>query len=1258
MTSETQTLQRYVPRMLLGRLAEFDDSLAKRLEGTVVFADVSGFTRLSERLARKGREGAEHLVDAINACFSALLADAYTHGGSLLKFGGDAMLLWFDGDEHALRACASAAAMRRTLRDVGRIRAGASDVVLRMSVGVHSGTYAMFLVGGSHRELLIGGEATTTVVEMEALASAGQILVSQETAERLPRACLGAALGSGVLLARAPTAPEWAPREGSSQPDDEAIAACLPTIVRAHLLGGHAAPEHRTASIAFLQFRGLDELIARDGAEPAGRALDELVRLVQDSGERYEVCFLDSDISANGGKIRLSAGAPRVVGDDEERMLLALRAIVEADPPFRVQIGVNRGPVFTGEVGPSYRRWYAVMGDTVNLAARVMGKAPAGHIYSTSGILQQVEGRFKQTALEPFSVKGKARPVQAWDVGPPVRLESRATARPRLPLIGRERELDLLRSAVADAQRGAGALVEFVGETGSGKSRLLAEARELGHGMRVLHTTCEVVTRETPYFAWRELLRQLLGAERDESEEQVRERLEAEIERGNQDLMPRLPLIAIVVDVAVPATTEVDQLAAEARATKLREVVLAFLGRALVVPTIVEVEHAHLLDAASGALFEALTHELDSSSWLVLVTRREDAGGLTLSDYDHHRIELTALSSEDAHALALATPEASQVPPHVLELAVERSGGSPEFMLDLLAAAAAGDREELPESVGAATMARIDSLDPRDGVIVRRAAVLGINFHPRRLADVLSTDMELPEDRFWDRLSDVFSREADGHVRFKRPAIQEVAYASLPFKLRRELHMAVGLRLEHDTGRAVDAGPAILSNHFSLAGDYGRAHRYAMAAAKLATDRFSHADAARLYRRAIEAGRADGIEANVESLADAWEQLGEALRRVGEPIAAGRAFTEARRLLPDDPIAQARLCHRHADVAGDSGASASVRWLNRGFGWLRDVEGSEATAWRARIRSELGGVRNRQGRWAQAIGACREAIVEAESVGELSALAHACYALDYALVESGHPDEATHSWRALEIYEQLGDPEHEFLVLNNLGGIAYWGDRWDDAVTLYRRAAACAERAGRPAQRAFIDCNIGEILSDQGHLEEAEVQMRRARQVWSSTGERHALAYAEVLLGRLAVRRGEYQEGLSLLETAAEELRKMGIDAYAEFAQALIAEAEAFGGDPFRALEIGSKELEANDRQRPLLTRMGGIALARLGEKGGAIRELNHSLRTARARNAEYDIAATIDAMNLVDGAEPDLLRERDEILGRLKIVQLPAPAL
>ena len=131
-----------------------------------------------------------------------------------------------------------------------------------------------------------------------------------------------------------------------------------------------------------------------------------------------------------------------------------------------------------------------------------------------------------------------------------------------------------------------------------------------------------------------------------------------------------------------------------------------------------------------------------------------------------------------------------------------------------------------------------------------------------------------------------------------------------------------------------------------------------------------------------------------------------------------------------------------------------------------------------------------------------------------------------------------------------------------------------------------------------------------------------------------------------------------MLEAARSELRRLGIDAYAELAQAWIAEAEALGGDPLRALEIGSQQLQANDRQRPLLTRMGGFALARLGEKEAAMRELRHSLQTARERSSEYDIAATIDAMAAIGNADDELLRERDEILERLKISELPTPAL
>jgi tetratricopeptide (TPR) repeat protein len=697
----------------------------------------------------------------------------------------------------------------------------------------------------------------------------------------------------------------------------------------------------------------------------------------------------------------------------------------------------------------------------------------------------------------------------------------------------------------------------------------------------------------------------------------------------------------------------------ESTSATVHEAVMRLLNPTLVVPTLVEIEHVQLMDDASAALLEAVARDLESSAWVVVVTRRDVDRGLRFEGHDHLRIELGALSREDTLTLALTTSEAAQLPPHVLNLAADRSGGSPSFLFDLLAAAASGHLDELPEGVGAATMARIDALDPRDGVIVRRASILGLTFKPRRLLDVLDRDTAPADDGFWDRLATVFVREPDGHVRFRHPAVQEAAYASLPFKLRRELHMSVGLRLERDLGVESDVDPAVLSQHFALAGDHARAHRYAMVAARQATERFSHADAAQLYRRAIDAGRASGLADDSRALAEAWEQLGEALRCIGEPAAAAQALTEARRLLSDDPIAQARICHSHAKVAEHSTSlTAAVRWLQRGLRCVDGLAGDEALACRATIRSHLGGIRNRQGRWSEAISTCREAITEAEAVGELGALTHAYCELDWALIESGRPQEAINSRRALELCEQLGDPEHESAVLNSLGLFAYFDGRWDEAVALYERAGECSDRAGRPADRALTDCSVGEILSDQGRLDEAEASLQRAHRVWSTTGERQAVAFVDVLLTRLAVRRGSCPDGVGTLEAAAAELRKAGADVFAAFARALVAEAHAFVGDAECALETAARELESNDRHRPLLERVSGIALARLGRIGEAEEQLRISLAGARQRGAEYEVAATIDVLDCLGLAAQDMRRERDEILKRLKIERMPVPAL
>ena len=157
----TSTLLPYLsgPAVEWARLDAADPSVPRwqAVEGTMVFGDVSGFTKMSERLARHGKVGAEEVADAINACFEALLDVAYRCGGSLIKFGGDALLLLFTGEGHATRAAHAAVGMRSRLRSLGRIDTTAGRVTLRISIGVHSGTFHLFLVGGSHRELIVAG---------------------------------------------------------------------------------------------------------------------------------------------------------------------------------------------------------------------------------------------------------------------------------------------------------------------------------------------------------------------------------------------------------------------------------------------------------------------------------------------------------------------------------------------------------------------------------------------------------------------------------------------------------------------------------------------------------------------------------------------------------------------------------------------------------------------------------------------------------------------------------------------------------------------------------------------------------------------------------------------------------------------------------------------------------------------------------------------------------------------------------------------
>src|SRR5436190_1591109 len=404
----------FVPRVVLDWLRESPDARRRELEGTLAFVDISGFTAMSERLATKGKLGAEEVTEVMNFVFARLLDVAYAHGGGLLKFGGDALLLFFSGADHAMHACEASFGMRKALRELGKPQTSVGPVTLKMHVGVHSDVFDFFLVGESHRELLLAGSGVTTTVQMEGGAEAGEILVSQETAAGLPQKLFGEAKEGGLLLKAA----SGAPAEPAPTPPLEGIdiGGCVPAPVRKHLEGGRSEAEHRQASVAFVHVGGVDALLAEKGADETAQAFEEIVVSAQRIAAEHGGTFLETDIDKDGAKMILAAGAPQTEGEDEERLLRTVLGIADGPGRLPLRTGLSRGRVFAGEVGAQFRRTYTILGKTAALAARLMAKAEPGQILTTADFLERCRGTFEASQLEPFQLKGIDGPVNALDV--------------------------------------------------------------------------------------------------------------------------------------------------------------------------------------------------------------------------------------------------------------------------------------------------------------------------------------------------------------------------------------------------------------------------------------------------------------------------------------------------------------------------------------------------------------------------------------------------------------------------------------------------------------------------------------------------------------------------------------------------------------------------------------------------------------------------------------------------------------------------
>ncbi|HEX5615768.1 MAG TPA: tetratricopeptide repeat protein [Acidimicrobiia bacterium] len=1207
-------LSAFAPRIGVEWLAQDPTTTWRTADGTIGFFDVSGFTRLSERLARLGKLGSEAISEIVDGIYEGLIDPVLAYGGDVIQFSGDAILVLFTGDDHARRGALAAAAMQRFITRSGRVETELGAVRLRMSVGMHSGELHFVLLGAEHRHVLAFGPGASAMCAMEKVADAGEVLVSDAMAAALDPRWLGGARDGGRLLRRVPV-PDLTAADathGVAAPDGPAADFVAPSL-RVVLGSGSSHGEHRQLVLGFVGVRGVDHVFGSSGADEASARLRTLAYGVERVAADLELTWVSADALPGGCDFFLVAGAPAMREDDEDRMLIAMRRILAIDSGLRTAAGVNRGRIFVGDVGHPRRRVYGVTGDAANLAARVMAHAPDGLLLATPPVLERTRLRFDAEPLLPFRAKGKAAPVETMSVGD---ARGRRDAPDRQELVGRDDETDTLLRAVVASD---GVTVEVVGAAGLGKTRIVEEVRRRAPGSdEWLWLRGEPYAAADAYAPFRTALRASLGLAAGADPATVGAALLARARAVAPEIVPWLPLLALVVDGVVEATDEVQRLAPEFVRDRLHETVTTYVAAALPARVVVA-EDTHWFDEASRALLDHLA-DVDQPCRFAVVTTRRPEGASIAERAPFIRIDLTPLDRAAATRIAISAAEDAGMSDHDLGVLVERAGGNPLFLRELVLARRAGSG--MPDSLERLLASRVDTVDLGSRTVLRDASVVGPEVDLALLAEACGDDRVVEPDT-WRALSEFVTIDR-GAIRFRHELVRVAAYEGLSYRRRRELHGRVGDAL---AARA-QTPPGALALHFAEAQRWPEAWRWSVAAARDAQSKVALVEAIEHFERALHAARRlDLADADV---AVVGESLGDAALRVGrlEDAVAAYRVTGARTDLP--AATRGRLMRKVGEVREREGRyRESIRWLRRAMRILDGCSEPEAETESVRAQLAYSVTRHYQGHFREALEAARPVVSRATSIGDARAVAQAYLQLEMNAGRLGLPERADHEARGLELWEQLGDDLGLGNLLLNVAVTALNAGNTARALELNARARAAYERAGDVIGAGIAVNNRAEILTDQGHWDEARECLLVARRIMRAAGYRFGVALTTSGLSRLELRAHRTEEAQSLLAEALDEFRALGSDDMVLDTRVREVEVLLYTGRAEQALSCARQVIRDLDTFGPYpvvpitARRFAAYALLALGDVASARIALEDARERADREHARYESALT-----------------------------------
>ena len=924
---ETEGLTRFVPQFLQRRIAEspapFDTSFAERLNAAVLFADISGFTALSEKLASQGAQGVEELTQVLNAYFGRLIDIIDDHGGDVIKFAGDALLAyWPEAHEGELwLATEQAALCGLRVQDSLKSFGNTINHRLQMRVGVGSGPVMLVSLGGVYKrwECVMYGAGVTEATISAAKSEPGFVTLGQQAWEMIWDHAAGEVIEAGFhrldSLETRNMPAELAPVE-ITPAMKPSLLGYIPAAIHRRLAARQSAwlSELRRITVLFVN---LPDLNVNTPPEKSSAAIRDL----QTELYRFEGSVNKLSIDEKGITLVAAYGLPPFAHEDDPQRgaFAAMRVSTRlAELGWNCSVGVTSGRVFCGTIGNRHRCEYTIIGDVVNLSARLM-QAAKGGIYCDEATFKRVPTRVVWETLPPIMVKGKAQPVPVYR---PLRHEEES----QVPyaarsMVGRAAEREILVSLLGQLKRvQVSAVALIIGDAGIGKSTLVADLLERSRELEIatLVGVAFPLERSTPFYIWRAVFRHLFELDANAGKEEQRRKTLARL-ADEPDLIELAPLLDVALSLDFPATPTTAEMFGEVRLFNTNELLIRLLKRRTrVTPLQIILEDGHWMDSASWSLARQAAAQVPALM-LVIVTRPmidpfpRDYPPL-LAAPNTHKVVLEALSAEESLALVMKRLGATEIPPALAEFLRGKALGNPFFIEEITydlrdsgkirirdgrAEIAPGvdlDSLPFPDHVQGFVTSRIDRLAPAEQMTLKVASVVGRTFASRLVRDICPIENDRPflevhlQTLVSQNLTVSETPEPEPCFSFRHVITQEVAYQMMPPTQQKSLHRSVAEWYESRYQSDLTPYYPLLARHWSTTDETAKSIDYFEKSGECAMRDFIHDEAILFFEQALTLSERSG--ANIDPFRKArWRrQLAEAYYNQGDQVTSRRQF--------------------------------------------------------------------------------------------------------------------------------------------------------------------------------------------------------------------------------------------------------------------------------------------------------------------------------------------------------------------------------